>query len=760
MKTKSKPKLLLMAAVVAVITVATWSCNKDDDPSLKDLRDDKLAYLEDSLRISDSLRLIGNAGVVNYSITIVDGSTSSFYANDQTRGSRTQESKSALTDAIVTISQYGKTLTDTTDDSGMVVFNGFFRSAVNITIKKPNFTTVSYIAAVNVQDSTRTGTISFVGNIIPLFPTTGSTTATISGRATIQTNLTNRTRENVPDGTTVSAYIDATNGSDFSYTFLTSDIEDVFFTSDCGCQFAYVGNILQATYQTGIYGTVTNGSYSLTVPAAIDGLPLYLEYSEVAADQTLFETSGVLPGDRTATYRTFYEPFGSVSSIPGGSSATVAFQTFTTAATVSGVVISPTSGAIDRINVTNTGSGYAGTPIVDITGGGGTGAAATATMSNGRITGINLTNAGSGYTSAPTVKFVTGTGADADALQLAQDGTILSVQITNSGSGYTTAPTVTFGAPTGTGLVAQVTAQGTAVITNGRVTSVTITNPGAAYIANATVTFSAPTTGTTATGVALFSGQSIRDIGVTAPGTDYSFAPAVVIDAPTIAGGVQATATATFNPVTRQVTGITITNAGSGYAGLPNVSLVSNTVNAATEVFLAGGSVLSVDMNNQGEGYTQPPLVTFTGGGGNGAAGTAIVVDGRVVGVNITNGGTGYTSSPTLTFDSGNGASGVATVTNGAITGITVTDGGRFFTAPPRVVITSSVGGGATATAAIANGAVTTVTMTSGGSGYLDGNTPASPEGFNATHGNYIYTKPGLSYINDIYYGTGLRSPN
>src|SRR3972149_3915679 len=52
--------------------------------------------------------------------------------------------------------------------------------------------------------------------------------------------------------------------------------------------------------------------------------------------------------------------------------------------------------------VQNGGSGYT-TPTVIITGGGGTGATATARATNGIITAVVLTNAGTGYTAAPTV---------------------------------------------------------------------------------------------------------------------------------------------------------------------------------------------------------------------------------------------------------------------------------------------------------------------------------------------------------------------
>jgi hypothetical protein len=61
-----------------------------------------------------------------------------------------------------------------------------------------------------------------------------------------------------------------------------------------------------------------------------------------------------------------------------------------------------TTSVITGFNVQNGGSGYT-TPAVILTGGGGTGATATARVSNGVIFGMVLTSPGGGYTSAPTV---------------------------------------------------------------------------------------------------------------------------------------------------------------------------------------------------------------------------------------------------------------------------------------------------------------------------------------------------------------------
>ena len=66
------------------------------------------------------------------------------------------------------------------------------------------------------------------------------------------------------------------------------------------------------------------------------------------------------------------------------------------------------------LTLTGTGSGYTSTPTVNITGGGGTNAAATAILSGNVITGLVMTNLGSGYTSNPTVT-ISGGGATINA---------------------------------------------------------------------------------------------------------------------------------------------------------------------------------------------------------------------------------------------------------------------------------------------------------------------------------------------------------
>lgn len=80
----------------------------------------------------------------------------------------------------------------------------------------------------------------------------------------------------------------------------------------------------------------------------------------------------------------------------------------------------------------------------------------------------------------------------------------------------------------------------------------------------------------------------------------------------------------------------------------------------ATVVSTATSSLLSVPVTAGGEGYSSPPTVSFSGGGGTGAAATAqLDGGGRVASVVLTATGSGYTSAPTVTFTGGGGSGAV-----------------------------------------------------------------------------------------------------
>lgn len=82
----------------------------------------------------------------------------------------------------------------------------------------------------------------------------------------------------------------------------------------------------------------------------------------------------------------------------------------------------------------------------------------------------------------------------------------------------------------------------------------------------------------------------------------------------------------------------------------------------------APGVVTSTGVNfvvlrSNGSGYDSNTTVSFSGGGGTGAAATATVDGGSVTGITMTSFGSGYTSAPTVTINgTGSGATAVASV--------------------------------------------------------------------------------------------------
>jgi hypothetical protein len=71
--------------------------------------------------------------------------------------------------------------------------------------------------------------------------------------------------------------------------------------------------------------------------------------------------------------------------------------------------------SVNSVTVTAGGSGYGSAPGCSFTGGGGSGATCTATVSGGAVTAVTVTAPGTGYTSAPAVGFSGGGGSGATA---------------------------------------------------------------------------------------------------------------------------------------------------------------------------------------------------------------------------------------------------------------------------------------------------------------------------------------------------------
>ncbi|MDD1718948.1 MAG: hypothetical protein LUQ25_02710, partial [Methanoregulaceae archaeon] len=177
-------------------------------------------------------------------------------------------------------------------------------------------------------------------------------------------------------------------------------------------------------------------------------------------------------------------------------------------------------------------------------------------MPRGRVGNITVLSRGSGYT-APVVRitdvYYTGTGATATAT--VTGGRITSIRVTNRGTNYT-APRITITDPTGTGASAEAGITGPF---NGGIRKFINGLPG-------------------------LTAASKNNIG--------QYLPVAIPDTTSYPAG------------------------GTGYASAPTVTISDATgTGASASAGISGGSVATVFVTNGGSGYTENPVVSFSGGG-------------------------------------------------------------------------------------------------------------------------------------------------
>lgn len=193
-------------------------------------------------------------------------------------------------------------------------------------------------------------------------------------------------------------------------------------------------------------------------------------------------------------------------------------------------------------------------------------------------------------------------------------GTVIAAVVNASGAGYTSVPTVV-STPSGPTFQA---IMGPSVATLSCVSS-TAKASGVGYTIAPIINIAAPPTpGVQATAVCTISGGSIATLTILNPGANYLSVPAVVVAPHPFDTNFNSTSTTA-------TTGATVT-ASISYAGSVAQVIVTN----------AGGSVFNV-----------APALTFSGGGGSGAAATAVLAQ-TITGVTVTTGGSGYSASVAL----------------------------------------------------------------------------------------------------------------
>ena len=208
--------------------------------------------------------------------------------------------------------------------------------------------------------------------------------------------------------------------------------------------------------------------YGCNLPAGTPGFAPAMAGQKCPAAQLPGPTLIVTEGDTVKVVLT--------NNLPAAAGNTsILFPGFTTSSNV--------NGPVTTVKVTTPGSGYTSAPTVAFTGGGGTGAAATATIT-GSVSGIALSDNGTGYTTAPTVTLTGGGGTGATATAGVNGDTTLTITLVTAGTGYTSAPTVAITGGDGTP-----PASATAIVI-GSVSAVTITTQGTGYTSAPTVAFS------------------------------------------------------------------------------------------------------------------------------------------------------------------------------------------------------------------------------------------------------------------------------
>lgn len=294
---------------------------------------------------------------------------------------------------------------------------------------------------------------------------------------------------------------------------------------------------------------------------------------------------------------------------------------------------------------------YSTAPTVTITGGGGTGATASALfgLSSSSFAIVSGTQT---YSVAPTPTISGGGGTGATATSR-MGLTAASFTIVSNTQRYSVAPTITITGGGGTGATA------TANLTAGAVSSITITNPGIGYTTAPSISFSGGTVSTagtlpTATGNA--SNYIVTGIEMSNIGTSYTTAPSISFSGGTVRT-VGTTPSGTGNATNFLVAGIAINATGSGYTTAPSIAFTGGTVTFSGTGPSATGNATGFVVSNivvtaAGSQYYNAPAISFSGGGGSGATATAVMTSSHsIASITVTARGINYSSPPTVTFE-------------------------------------------------------------------------------------------------------------
>ena len=275
-----------------------------------------------------------------------------------------------------------------------------------------------------------------------------------------------------------------------------------------------------------------------------------------------------------------------------------------------GNAILSSTGTLSGINMVLRGFGYNSPPTISLSGGGGTGANATAVLGAGEIVDIVVQDSGNNYSNASNIVIENQQSTGASA-RLNIHYKLTGLQINSAGNVSGDANVVFSG-----NLVAGGNhAIATIIRSNTSVVGFTITSMGNGYIGAPNVTVSGPNV-SVAPSVVANVGYGLIDTITVVNGAEgsYGYTPNITINKNSTLGGALATTTVRIEALISQ---ITLNSAGSGYTSAPNVIITAVTqdrpyiASNASAVASIGYNINRINIINGGSQYSSAPTVTI-----------------------------------------------------------------------------------------------------------------------------------------------------
>jgi len=726
-----------LTAVFLFTAIFIFSCKRDqfteNDALLEQAKLDSLNKNTDSISkaneaIRDSLNHAG--GVIQYSINVVDGSDAGF--------TKSTNGKNILDSCKVTVSQYGKVVTKVTASDGIAVFSDLRIGAIAVNIQKTGYTSVDFVAELEpIKDTIVMDTscdckvdyyniFRYASTMLPIFTVEQPSASTVMGRLTYESDMTNSTPEQVI-GAEVIATIDVDDPV-FIFNFLDK-INNA----------TYTGKIVEIAYGSAVMRTTSdlNGDFKVDVPSTADGLPIRIDVSEFAEDQTLLmNTLYGIPTWGKQQVRAIFSSTTSPSVVPVVPGAYVTFSAPTgtpaeepdVAATATAVL---TNSGIESVNITDAGNFYTQTPILKVSAPSATEgnmAKVHAVLTNGKVTDVVIDDPGSGYTPSQNVTVSEDGNYSPQGAYgaLTAEGkpkitySIVQLKVTNATTNIynaSTPPNIIITSAAGSGATGQ-------AVMSGYADDITLTNGGSGYVCTPDIVVESSPTGnptddaTASVDMTDYNPLFRIDYIATTP-AKYETTPPVEVRTTGAINGGGATAVAILKTL-GNVKQINLVNPGSGYdQNVPPAVYISGgdgTGASAYATVANDGTISAITIGDIGFGYTSanPPTVTIAAPPSGGTTATAsVVLEFELDRIDLTNPGAGYD----VTYDKNTGSdtheptvlvnnvalvdADVTVYPNMSVEGVSITVGGNYYTSAPAVTIKPACGAGSGATATI-----------------------------------------------------------